>query len=93
MALDTIRHEVSSMLGDVNLRLAEAQHRLTHGSDREKVAAAGELSFLRKQRDMVQERLAEVDAAPAGASESLFRWIKEEVFNLKLRVDMWVAHS
>ena len=93
MALDLIRHEVSDMLADVNLRLAEAQHRLAQGTDLEKVTAAGKLSFLRKQRDMVQERLAEVDAAPTDASETLLRWIKEEVFNLKLRVDVWIAQS
>jgi hypothetical protein len=33
----------------------------------------------------------EVDDAPEGASESLFRWVKEEVFNLNLRMKSWIA--
>ena len=35
--------------------------------------------------------LKEIDAAPDGASETLFGWVKEEVFNLKLRLESWVA--
>jgi hypothetical protein len=49
------------------------------------------LSFLRRQKETIEGRLKEIDAAPEGASESLFRWVKEEVFNLKLRTESWIA--
>jgi len=91
LALDNIRHEVVMMLAEVNERLAEAERQLAKGTYREKVNAAGELSFLRRQREMVEDRMKEVDAAPAGAPETLFRWVKEEVFNLKLRLESWLA--
>ena len=91
MALDNIRHEVGMMLADVNEKLAEAEIQLSRGSPIEKVKAAGELSFLRRQREMIEDRVKEIDAAPEGASETLFRWVKEEVFNLKLRLESWIA--
>jgi len=89
--LDNIRHEVGMMLADVNEKLAEAEIQLSRGSPIEKVKAAGELSFLRRQREMIEDRVKEIDAAPEGASETLFRWVKEEVFNLKLRLESWIA--
>jgi hypothetical protein len=91
LALDNIRHEVSMMLSDVNLRLAEAEDHLAKGTFRQKVDAAGELTFLRSQKEMIEARMKVIDAAPAGAAETPLRWLKEEVFNLKLRLDAWVV--
>lgn len=91
MALDNIRHEVSMMLSDVNLRLAEAHELLAKGTLRQKVDAAGELSFLRSQKEMIETRMKVIDSAPADAAETPLRWLKEEVFNLKLRLDAWIA--
>lgn len=91
MALDNIRHEVGMMLAEVNQKLADAERQLSRGTPREKVNAAGELSFLRRQKETIEDRVKEIDAAPEGASETLFRWVKEEVFNLKLRSESWIA--
>jgi len=91
LALDNIRHEVGMMLADVNERLAEAERQLSRGTPSEKVNAAGELSFLQRQKETIEDRVKEIDAASEGASETLFRWVKEEVFNLKLRVESWIA--
>jgi len=91
MALEHIRHEVSEMLSDVNLQLADAERRLSNGTLSQKVDAAGELAFLRTQKDMVETRLKQLDAVPASASETPLRWLKEEVFNLKLRLESWIA--
>jgi len=79
------------MLADVNEKLAEAEGQLLRGTPSEKVKAAGELSFLRRQKETIEERVKEIDAASEDASESLFRWVKEEVFNLKLRTESWIA--
>jgi len=35
--------------------------------------------------------MAEIDAHP-DASETLYEWVKEELFNLNLRLDSWIAH-
>ena len=91
VALDNIRHEVGMMLADVNERLAKAERQLSRGTPSAKVNAAGELSFLRRQKETIDDRMKEIDAAPEGASETLFRWIKEEVFNLNLRLESWIA--
>jgi hypothetical protein len=89
--LDNIRHEVGMMLADVNERLAEAEQKLSQGAPREKVKAAGELSFLRRQKETIEGRVKEINAAPPHASETLLRWLKEEAFNLKLRAQSWIA--
>jgi len=91
LALDHIRYEVSMMLSDVNERLTEAERLLASGALRQKVDAAGELVFLRAQKEMVEARLMQVDAAPATAAETPLRWLKEELFNLKLRFESWIA--
>jgi hypothetical protein len=91
LALDNIRHEVGMMLAEVNESLAEAERQLSRGTPSEKVKAAGELNFLRRQKETIEDRVKEVDDAPEGASESLFRWVKEEVFNLNLRMKSWIA--
>lgn len=91
MALDNIRHEVAMMLAEVNQKLADAEQQLSRGTPSEKVNAAGELSFLRRQKETIEDRVKEIDAVPEGASETLFRWVKEELFNLKLRSELWIA--
>jgi len=91
VALDRIRSEVSEILAQVNEQLADAARRLSEGSLRQKVDAAGDLAFLRVQKDMVEARLKQVDAVRPDAAETPLRWIKEEVFNLKLRLEQWVG--
>lgn len=91
MALDHIRHEASMMLSDVNARLADAEGQLAKGTFRQKVNAAGELSFLRGQKEMIEARMKVIDTAPADEAETPLRWLKEEVFNLKLRLNSWIV--
>jgi hypothetical protein len=79
------------MLSDVNARLAEAEGQLAKGTFRQKVDAAGELSFLRGQKEMIEARMKVINSAPANATETPLRWLKEEVFNLKLRLESWIA--
>ena len=71
MALDHIRHEVSMMLSDVNARLTVAEGQLAKCNLlRQKVNAAGELSFLRGQKEMIEARMKVIDTAPADAAET-----------------------
>jgi hypothetical protein len=91
MALDRIRDEVGLMLADIDKRLAEADRLLSQGTLRQKVDAAGELAFLHVQKQMVDARLKQVDAVRPDAAETPLRWMKEEVFNLKLRLEQWLG--
>lgn len=90
MSMPTIRHEVADMLAQTNAKVAEAEAKLQKGTASEKVRAAGELAFLRTQRDSIQARLSEIDAKP-DSSETLYQWTKEELFNLGLRLQDWFA--
>jgi hypothetical protein len=90
MSMPTIRREVADMLAQTNAQIAQAEAKLQGGTAAEKVRAAGELAFLRSQRDSIQARLAEVDARPE-STETLYQWTREELFNLGLRLQDWFA--
>ncbi len=92
MSMQVVRHEVEMMLAQAKLKILDAETALVSGTDREKVDAAGELSFLKRQRETLQERLAEIETR-SDAPETLYQWVKEEVFNLNLRLESWLAHG
>jgi len=80
------------LLAQAKLKIADAQTLLANGADRERVDAAGELSLLARQRDVLQQRLAEIDRRP-DAPETVYQWLKEELFNLRLGIESWIAHG
>ena len=90
--MQLIRHEVIMMLSQANLKILEEEQKIAAGSDRERVTAAGELLFLKRQRQTLEQRLAEIEARPK-APETLYQWVKEEVFNLNMRLESWIAHG
>ena len=85
-----IKAEVDTMLAQVNKQISDAEAKLADGADRQKVGAAGELAVLKSQKESVEGRLIEITARP-DATETMFQWIKEEVFNLKLRLEIWIG--
>jgi hypothetical protein len=91
LALNNIKHEVDSMLADVNWRVASAERRLAVGGEAEKTAAARELAVLRPQQQALVKRAREVNAAPADANEGILEWAREEWFNLMLQWNAWMA--
>ncbi|MFI4935185.1 MAG: hypothetical protein ACHP7N_11230 [Caulobacterales bacterium] len=92
MALDHIRHEVVLALALTNDLIREARWDLAHGTFRQKVEAAGELTFLQRQKARLEARLREIDRHVA-APETPFRWFRQEWFNLMLQVESWIAHG
>ncbi|WP_374575573.1 hypothetical protein [Phenylobacterium sp.] len=90
MSMPFIRQEVASFLQEVDEKIADAEKKHEKGALTQKVNAAGELAFLRHQKEMLEERLKEIDAHPEQA-ETLMQWLKEDWFNLKLRIDTWVG--
>jgi hypothetical protein len=90
MPMTVIKGEVAMMLRQASQQIAEAEAKLASGTYGEKVHAAGELAFLKRQKETLDLRLEEIENHPE-ASETLFQWIKEEWFNLTLRLDNWIA--
>jgi hypothetical protein len=90
MSMPLIKAEVATMLSQVNEQITNAEAKLADGSDRQKVDAVGELTVLKHQKETVEGRLREIQARP-DATETMFQWIKEEVFNLKLRLEIWIG--
>ena len=92
MAVADIRHEITHAL--VLNEEAEREARLTyaHGDDTDKVAAAGELEFLARQRAEIRARLAEFDRRIAD-HRTLFSWFRQQWFALGLVIENWIAHG
>ncbi|HEV2362602.1 MAG TPA: hypothetical protein VGS12_00210 [Caulobacteraceae bacterium] len=91
MSMPHIRYEVAMMLAEVGCELAEAEHRLATGAARDRVAAAGAFVLLKRQKALIEARLAEIDAHPA-ATETFLAWFKEELFNFKVRLEGGFGH-
>jgi hypothetical protein len=92
MALNHIRHEVVLALAQTKDLIREAVMVVQRGDGAERVDAAGELEFLRRQKLMLERRLAEVDRRLA-EPETAFRWVRQEWFNLMLHFESWIAHG
>ena len=90
MPMPHIRHEIQTMLFQVEERIADAEHALASGDDRDKVKAAGDLTILRRRRALIASRLRAVDGA-ISQSESFTNLIKEEWFNLSLRLRQFLT--
>jgi hypothetical protein len=89
MPKSLIRQEVELMLADVDAEIAKAEAMRAKGGLK-RVEAAGELADLTRQRAILAGRLKEIDADPE-ATDTFFRWVKEDLFNLKLRLGNWLA--
>lgn len=89
MPKSLIRQEVELMLADVDAEIVKAEAMRAKGGLK-RVEAAGELADLNRQKATLAARLKEIDADPQ-ASDTFFRWVKEDLFNLKLRVANWIS--
>jgi hypothetical protein len=92
MSMEVVRHEVGMMRARVNRKISDAIAQLEHGTDREKVDAAGELGLLARHRAALDKRILEIDAH-GDAGDSVSQWFIEEIFNLNLLLESWIAHA
>lgn len=90
MTMPLIRRDVAQMLAQATIEIADAEIVLRDGVDLEKAHAAGRLAMLYRHREELQRRLTEIDKHPE-AHETIFQWIKEEVFSLSLGIERWLA--
>ena len=92
MSMPLIRRDVGQMLAQTNIEIADAEIVLRDGPDLAKARAAGRLAMLYRHREELERRVAEIDQHPE-ASETVFQWIKEEVFSLSIGIERWIAHG
>ncbi|HUA52341.1 MAG TPA: hypothetical protein VMB81_09260 [Candidatus Sulfotelmatobacter sp.] len=88
MTADVIKEDLRRLLQRADERIARAERQLAGKDDRAKVAAAGELEFLRHQRSALEARLAKLDVAAHGASTG--GWLREELMILEQRLEEWM---
>jgi hypothetical protein len=88
MSIATVRSEVEDLLAQANEKLARAQQMHTSGTDAQKVAAAGRLVSLQRQKQALDARMAELDHAQGGETS---QWFKEDWMLLMQRLDAFMA--
>ena len=90
MTADVVKDDLRRLLQRADERIARAEQQLAGKDDRAKVAAAGELEFLRHQRSALEARLAKLDVAAHGAFKSTGGWLREELMILEQRLEEWM---
>jgi len=92
MSFAAIRQELHPRLLRVNDRLREIEAELAAGTARDRVEAAGELAFLKQQKQDFEQRLARLDTLPDGTWATIREWLTEEATMLERRLEGWIAH-
>lgn len=92
MSLIGIKQEIESALLQIDERLLEAENKQLAGTPHEKVEAAAELAFLKRQKLGLKRQLAELDYLPDGRWERIRLWLKEETAIIERRLGEWVVH-
>jgi len=93
MGLDDIRYEVRLTLAQTNEAIHDARAILAEGADEEKVIAAGELDFLRRQKALLEMRLGQVERLIALHRRRRLSWLRQTWFRLVLSFESWIAHA
>lgn len=93
MPTSRVKQGAEVALRKIDARLIEAQGRFLAGDDAEKVSAAGELEFLRQQKEGLERRLAELDRLPQGRWGRAWQWLEEEAAMLEQRVEAWIVRN
>jgi hypothetical protein len=92
MTVQTVRFDVARLLADTNEHVRECEAVLASGYGRDRVNAAGELVALRKQKQLLEQRLDELDHCHDSALDTLVQRIKEEAVVLRHSLEAWVTH-
>jgi hypothetical protein len=90
MSLEALRREVRSLLAEADDKVRTAVKALTTGSEERRVAAAGQLVYLRRRRDELEERMTALDHCPDDTAHTLGEWIKEDWMILMQRLESWI---
>jgi hypothetical protein len=90
MSVEPIRSEVERLLAQADERVRRAEQLHHDGTDAQKVEAAGQLTWLRRQRADLGARLNELDRSPGGGGATIGQWFKEDWMLLIQRLDAFI---
>jgi hypothetical protein len=91
MTIQTIISETRALLADAEARIATAEVEVG-GDNGAKVRAAGELNLLRRHREEMLARLAELEATRDGAVATIVQRLKEEGMLLRQSLENLTVH-
>ena len=90
MSIEPLKHEVRDLLAQANDKIQQAEQKLAGGTGDQRVHAAGQLVFLKRQKDELETRLRELDHSPDEVSRTVIQWIKEDWMILMQRLESWI---
>ena len=90
MSVEAIRTEVERLLAQADEKVRRAEHLHLQGTEEQKVEAAGQLTWLRRQRDELVARLGELDRSPGHGGATVGQWVKEDWMLLIQRLDAFI---
>jgi len=93
MSIEPLKAEVTHLLADADYKVREAERSLWLGGPEEKIVAAGELTFLKRQQESLRGRLHELEACQGDSLETIFQWFREEGMLLRQRLEDWIVHA
>ena len=88
MSTESIKTEVDQLLAQVNEKVRKAEMLLAGGTDEQKVKAAGQLVYLKHQRDELTARSEHLEHH----GKSFGEWLKEDWMILMQRLDAFMEH-
>ena len=92
MTIQTIISETRALLIDADTRIARAEVEVVGGDNGAKVKAAGELNLLRRHREEMLARLAELEVTRDGAVATIVQRLKEEGMLLRQSLENLTVH-
>ena len=88
MSIEPIKAELASLVAQANSKIKEAEQQRATGTDQERVHAAGQLVFLRSQKEELEGRTRELGTVQDGAGATVVEWIKEDWMMLMQRLEI-----
>ncbi|MGH6987553.1 MAG: hypothetical protein ACRED9_12035 [Caulobacteraceae bacterium] len=78
MSVQAIRFDLARMVAQAKEHLHEAEERLAHGSEDQKVRAAAQIAFFKSEQAAFEKRLAELENCPDTLLANLVEGIRKE---------------
>jgi len=91
MSPEPTSYQVRRLLADLDEKIREAERALWAGGAEAHIKPAGELTFLKRQKESLQSRLHELEMSRGSAMETVLRWFNEEGMLLHYRLDDWIV--
>ncbi len=90
MTIETLKREVQILLAEANDKIRRAEETLADGAATERVHAAGQLVYLKLQRDALMARTQDLEKQPDGVTSATLQWVKEDWMILMQHLQSWI---